>query len=136
MDKIIDIDDRLKKAHEEYIKRATTLNNAREIVNYLNTLDLESILNIWIDSDGINFTLPSMYKKDIMILCDELFWSNDVETSDILPYLDYGELILKVYPHGEKNPGLWITFNLKEGEGCSKVRVGTKETPKYEWICG
>ena len=110
---------------------------AKGAINYANSLDLKTLNKGWIDGDGINFMVTPMYKKDILIYCDETFWSGGVETSDPTPrlYGETAEIIIQVFPHGTEEPGLYITFAIKEGEGCQRVRVGTKEVPKYEWIC-
>ena len=132
---MINIDKLIEEEYDKCSRRISQIEDAREIIDYFNSLNLTALNTPWIDKDGVNFSMYPMYKKEILIFCDELFWSNEIETSDPRVYKEAGTIILEVYPFGKKTPGLWITFNLKEGEGCQKVKVGIEVVDKFEWIC-
>ncbi len=120
------VDEASKKFRVKYKK----IESVKHLI--LMAQQIEYLLNAWytfIDSDGINLSVPPMTIKDILITLDELFWSKDIETSDPKKVGDS----VRVSCYGK--PGIYLIFTLKSGDGCYKVQTGVREEPTYEWKC-
>jgi len=94
--------------------------------------------SFWCDYDGINAFINNLTKKEAFILLDEIFWSNDIETTD--PSFINGRLRVKyecpepVFGEGLR-PSIIFIFEIKMDDNCRKVHDGWDKIERYKWIC-
>ena len=123
------IDDYLNDITDDYAIRARRARELRKFEEEAEAFKAPDT-HLWIDADGINVTQMPMTIKEALIWFDDLLWQQGIETTD--PVLTDMFMRLVVWPPA---PSICISIPIKEGEGCYKIQVGTRQVPTYEWKC-